>query len=78
MNNMTKEELLNRVNKLQKFKDYVHRRLDVMGVPTDPEPESNKKHGCRIEGRLNYIGTQLTILRKKWARPTRMDMDGDL
>jgi hypothetical protein len=40
---------------LRKFKSYVHARLDAMGVPADPEPENNAKHGCRIEGRLNWV-----------------------
>lgn len=42
--------------KLRKFKEYVHARLDQMGLPEDPEPENNAKHGCRIEGRLNLVG----------------------
>ena len=44
---------------LRKFKAYVHTRLDAMGVPADPEPENNAKHGCRIEGRLNYVEERL-------------------
>lgn len=41
--------------KLRAFKEYVHKRLDDAGVPADPEPAKNAEHGCRIEGRLNYI-----------------------
>lgn len=41
--------------KLEKFKAYVHARLDQAGIPHDPEPEKNKQHGCRIKGRLNYL-----------------------
>lgn len=41
--------------KLAAFKQYVHDRLDGMGVPHDPDPEHNAAHGCRIEGRLNYL-----------------------
>lgn len=37
------------------FKSFVHKRLDEAGVPADPEPEQNAKHGCRIEGRLNWL-----------------------
>lgn len=48
-------------DKLKKFKEYVHGRLDMAGVPFDPEPEKNTEHGCRIEGRLN------TVLR--WCDP---------
>ena len=41
--------------KLSAFKTYVHERLDAAGVPADPEPEANAIHGCRIEGRLNFV-----------------------
>ncbi len=41
--------------KLQKFKEYVHGRLDGAGVPHDPDPAHNAEHGCRIEGRLNWV-----------------------
>jgi hypothetical protein len=47
-------ELEAEVEKLKKFKEYVHKRLDEAGVPHDPDPEHNKQHGCRIEGRLNW------------------------
>lgn len=43
------------LEKLQAFKQYVHDRLDKMGIPSDPEPENNAAHGCRIEGRLNVV-----------------------
>lgn len=46
---------LEREAKLIAFKEYVHKRLDDFGVPSDPDPEHNKEHGCRIEGRLNYV-----------------------
>lgn len=49
------EEKDKEIEKLKKFKAYVHDRLDKIGVPNDPEPENNKSHGCRIEGRLNFI-----------------------
>ena len=49
------ENLYQALIKLEAFKEYVHKRLDALGVPTDPEPEKNKEHGCRIEGRLNYF-----------------------
>jgi DNA repair exonuclease SbcCD ATPase subunit len=41
-------------DKLQKFKYYVHDRLDKMGVPVDPE-SPHKAAGCRIGGRLDYV-----------------------
>ncbi len=43
------------VTKLTAFKKYVHDRLDAMGVPENPDPVGNKEHGCRIEGRLNWL-----------------------
>lgn len=43
------------VAKLERFKAYVHGRLDAAGVPADPEPEANARHGCRIEGRINHL-----------------------
>lgn len=43
------------LEKLREFKNYVHKRLDEIGVPRDPEPANNAKHGCRIEGRLNFL-----------------------
>lgn len=55
-----KVELLEeQVQKLEAFKKYVHGRLDAANVPHNPEPESNAKHGCRIEGRLNFLEKQL-------------------
>ncbi|AMV25489.1 hypothetical protein VT84_13910 [Gemmata sp. SH-PL17] len=46
--------LREQVAKLQRFKDYVHSRLDAAGVPTDPE-SSHKAEGCRIGGRLDVL-----------------------
>lgn len=48
-------ELYERAQKLARFKAYVHERLDTAGVPADPEPEANEAHGCRVEGRLNFL-----------------------
>lgn len=42
------------VEKLKKFKEYVHGRLDAAGVPTDPE-SPHKAEGCRIGGRLDIV-----------------------
>lgn len=38
-----------------KFKSYVHDRLDKMNVPRDPAPWRTKATGCRIEGRLDWL-----------------------
>jgi hypothetical protein len=42
------------VEKLQAFKDYVHKRLDDAGVSVDPE-SPHKAAGCRIGGRLDIV-----------------------
>jgi hypothetical protein len=41
-------------DKLQRFKDYVHARLDAAGVTVDPE-STHKAEGCRIGGRLDEV-----------------------
>lgn len=51
------------VAKLQKFKDYVHKRLDEAGVPADPD-SPHRAEGCRIGGRLDIV---LAKPRKIWA-----------
>lgn len=40
--------------KLQAFKNYVHRRLDEAGVPTDPNGP-HQARGCRIGDRLDLV-----------------------
>lgn len=42
------------VDKLQAFKDFVHRRLDQAGIPTHPDGEHSKA-GCRIGDRLDMV-----------------------
>ncbi len=42
-------------DKLAAFKRYVHERLDVAGVPLDPDPQRTSEHGCRIGGRLDWL-----------------------
>jgi hypothetical protein len=41
-------------DKLQRFKDYVHQRLDLADVPADPE-SPHRVEGCRIGGRLDVL-----------------------
>jgi hypothetical protein len=53
------QEERHKVEKLQKFKDYVHERLDAFGVPTDPDPVQNHKTGCRIGSRLDVVFRQV-------------------
>lgn len=48
-------ELRNRLDRLRAFKKYVHDRLDKAGVPIDPAPEKTHVHGCRIEGRIDWL-----------------------
>jgi hypothetical protein len=46
--------LLAERDELQRFKDYVHKRLDDAGVTVDPE-SIHKAEGCRIGGRLDEL-----------------------
>ena len=47
-------KLLSERDELQRFKDYVHYRLDEAGVPVDPD-SPHKAEGCRIGGRLDVL-----------------------
>lgn len=53
-------------NKLREFKRYVHDRLDVAGVPVDPE-SSHQAEGCRIGGRLDVLIGERDELRRRVA-----------
>lgn len=57
--NHAASQFQSQLDKLQKFKDYVHDRLDKIGVPVDPESK-HKAAGCRIGGRLDFIQSQLS------------------
>ncbi len=49
-----------KIRKLQDFKDFVHRRLDEMGI----EKEPNGKHsaeGCRVGDRLDIVQEQIKL-----------------
>ncbi len=50
--------LADALERSEEFKSYVHGRLDKMAVPHDPAPDKTQEHGCRIEGRLDYIETR--------------------
>lgn len=42
------------LEKLRAFKAYVHGRLDMAGVPADPD-SPHRAEGCRIGGRLDVL-----------------------
>jgi hypothetical protein len=46
------------VEKLQRFKDFAHGRLDEGGIPQDP-PGEHRDAGCRIGQRLDLIFSML-------------------
>lgn len=52
-----------RVEALQAFKDFVHRRLDTAGVPTHPEGPHSAQ-GCRIGDRLDLALAVIPAARK--------------
>lgn len=43
----------------QAFKDYVHQRLDAMGVPHSVPESEHDKAGCRIGGRLDFVEARI-------------------
>lgn len=51
----------------EKFKAWTHSYLDGKGVPHDPDPEGNAKHGCRISGRMQWVFEQLEQARRDLA-----------
>lgn len=54
-NNTRLETQAKEIQNLQAFKKYVHSRLDSMGVPEDPDPETTEVTGCRIGVRLQWV-----------------------
>lgn len=60
------ERLRTEVDKLAKFKQYVHGRLDSAGIPIDPE-SSHKAERCRIGGRLDIVLNELSAAKQKLA-----------
>jgi hypothetical protein len=56
------DDLRRERDKLQRFKDYVHKRLDDAGVPVDPD-STHKAEGCRIGGRLDCVISERDELR---------------
>lgn len=52
------------VEKLGRFKSYVHQRIDEAAVPSDPDPKGNAEHGCRIEGRLDFLIGQRDVAQR--------------
>jgi hypothetical protein len=59
--------LLAERDELKRFKEYVHQRLDLAGVTSDPE-SPHKAAGCRIGGRLDELIGDRDFLRKTVAR----------
>lgn len=53
------KELVDERDALQRFKDFVHRRLDEMGIPSHPDGEHSKA-GCRIGDRLDIVELNYT------------------
>lgn len=54
-------QLVDKVAKLQAFKDFVHKTLTTMGIPEDP-PGKHQAAGCRIGQRLAWIQTYIIDL----------------
>jgi hypothetical protein len=90
MNNMEFDEqyqkevadLRAEVVKLRKFKEYVHKRLDELNVPSDPDPVKNEATGCRVECRFTWLSRFIDMLNKDlsyWKTHASVNAtDGDL
>lgn len=48
---------------LRKFKEYVHQRLDALGIPVDPDPAKTTETGCRVGRRFDYLDAELAAIR---------------
>lgn len=57
-----RDKLAEKCAALQCFKDYVHLRLTMAGVPEDPE-SPHKSQGCRIGGRLDVVFDEMERLK---------------
>jgi hypothetical protein len=57
---------------LQRFKDFVHRRLDTAGVPTHPDGPHSKE-GCRIGDRLDLVVAERDALRLAYDAKDAVD-----
>lgn len=60
----------NRAEVAERFKAYVHQRLDDAGVPHDPDPSHTRTHGCRIAGRIDWMLGRASFASALAASPT--------
>jgi hypothetical protein len=60
---------------LQRFKTYVHERLDQAGVPEKPEPANHALHGCRVGDRLDFLLGQRDFNERRWQEVARLHAD---
>lgn len=65
-------EAAKKIDKLQAFKDFVHKWLDEQGVPHDPY--NVKECDCRVEGRLNWLNNR--IHQTSPDRPLEVNIEG--
>lgn len=59
---------------LRAFKSWVHSYLDGKGVPHDPDPAGNAKHGCRISGRMEWVFARAAQLEQQLAERAGVDV----
>lgn len=59
---------------LQRFKDFVHERLDRMGIKKEPNG-AHSKDGCRVGDRLDLVERAVSELRR--FAETAWDMPGE-
>jgi hypothetical protein len=77
------DSIVARVEKLQRFKDWVHNYLDRHGVPHHP-PGTHGAEGCRIGDRMDWLMAQraelLETLKRaeQWLRRLEQEHPGCL
>lgn len=51
------------IKEMKKFKEYVHKRLDELGVPANPDRLPDETTGCRIGARLRWLASSVGLVR---------------
>jgi NTP pyrophosphatase (non-canonical NTP hydrolase) len=68
---VAEEQYQDELQKARKFKEFVHERLDKMGVPQNFPDGPHTKDGCRIGDRLDWVEKRLKDYYTHLARLTK-------
>ncbi len=67
--------LVDRIVKLQAFKDWTHAWLDSHGVPKEFPDGPHSKEGCRIGDRMDWLWAEMEKLKVELANTRRAMRD---